>query len=135
MEKLIIPMENVGNVSDGYHTFSELYDHRCHLFIALMRSNPKISWRANNHEDGTMFPGWFIAGMDLPTGSIVPSAGQISYHLPLWMWEMLDNCGIATTNKASEWDGHTPEDVVGRLAQWFKVIKLKKRKVGNNESH
>ena len=135
MEKLIIPMENVGNVSDGYHTFSELYDHRCHLFIALMRSNPKISWRANNHSDGTMFLGWFIAGMDLPTGSAVPSAGQISYHLPSWTWEMLDNCDIATTNKAPEWDGHTSEDVVRRLAQWFKVIKLKKRKVRNNENH
>ena len=129
MEKLIIPMENVGDVSDGYHTFSELYDHRCHLFIALMRSNPKISWRANNHGDGTMFPGWFIAGMDLPTG-------QISYHLPLWMWEMLDGCSVATTNKAPEWDGHTPSDVVKRLAaQWFKVIKLKKWQAGNNEDH
>jgi hypothetical protein len=135
MEELIIPIENVGNVSDGYHTFNELYDHRCHLFIALMLSNPKISWRANNHEDGTMFPGWFIAGMDLPTGGIVPPAGQISYHLPLWLWDMLDNCGIVTTKKAPGRDGHTPKDVVWRLAQWFKVIKLKKRKVGDGEDH
>ena len=104
---------NIGETSDGYHTFNELYDHRCHLFIALMRSNPKISWRANNHRDGTMYPEWFIAGMDLPKG-------QISYHLPQWMWEMLDGVGIVTANLAPTWDGHTPADVIKRLAHWFK---------------
>lgn len=112
MEKLIIPMERTSEVSDGYHTFDELYDHRCHLFIALMRSNPEISWRANNHEDGTMFPGWFIAGMDLPDGTI-------SYHLPFWMWKMLDRCEVITTNLAPAWDGHTPKDVITRLAMWL----------------
>lgn len=112
MDKLIIPIEKVGEVSDGYHTFDELYDHRCHLFIALMRSNPEISWRANNHEDGTMFNGWFIVGMDLP-------AGTISYHLPSWMWNLLDGRGVKTTTNAPAWDGHTPEDVVKRLSSWF----------------
>jgi hypothetical protein len=99
--------------SDGYHTFNELYDHRCHLFVALMRSNPGISWRANNHEDGTTYENWFVAGMHLPTG-------DISYRLPSWMWEMLDGKGIATTNKAPKWDGHTDSYVVKRLAEWFK---------------
>ena len=106
--------ENKGEVSDGYHTFNELYEHRNHLFVALMRSNPTISWRANNHEDGTMYDNWFVAGMHLPTGA------DISYHLPSWMWEMLDGVGITTTNKAGKWDGHTPNDVVARLAKWFK---------------
>jgi hypothetical protein len=106
--------EDNGKISDGYHTFDELYDHRCHLFIALMRSNPDISWRANNHEDGSGYPSWFVAGMHLPTG-------DISYHLPNWMWEMLDYSGIATSNKAPKWDGHMAPDVVNRLAEWFKV--------------
>ena len=97
-----------GDTSDGYHTFNELYEHRIALFIALMKSHPKISWRANNHEDGTMFNGWFIAGMHL-------SSGDISYHLPINKWELLDNTGIATTNKAPKWDGHTPQDVIKRL--------------------
>ena len=99
-------------VSDGYHTFQELYDHRCHLFIALMRSNPEIAWRANNHSDGTSYENWFIGGMNLPTG-------QITYHLPIWMWKMLDGKGIKTTNKAPEWDGHTSKDVISRLKEWF----------------
>lgn len=30
----------VGNdLSDGYHTFDELYDHRCLLFLAWMHSD------------------------------------------------------------------------------------------------
>lgn len=122
MDKITFPdgnsvyCHNGGEVSDGYHTFAELYDHRCHLFIALMRSHPKISWRANVQADGEQYPNWFIAGMHLPTG-------DISYHLPCWMWTMLDGCRIQTTHKAPEWDGHTPKDVVDRLAQWFAIAK------------
>lgn len=103
-----------GNASDGYHTFDELYSHRHHLFVALLRSNPKISWRANNHEDGSMYDGWFVAGMRLPTGGI-------SYHLPVVMWEMLDGGGIETSNNAPKWDGHTAADVVRRLAAWVRA--------------
>lgn len=109
---MVKQMENKGQISDGYHTFDELYNHRNLLFISLMRSNPTISWRANNHEDGTMYESWFIAGMCLPTG-------DISYHLPINMWELLDNSGIATTNIAPKWDGHTPEDVIQRLTEWI----------------
>lgn len=115
-----MPQNNLFDVTDGYHVGRELYHHRCLLFIALMRSNPKISWRAKKHSDGTMPPDWFIAGMNLPTG-------QISYHLPVlldtgWLWEMLDNCGIATTDKAPEVDGHTAADVVDRLSLWAYVL-------------
>lgn len=102
---------DTGKASDGYHTFDELYAHRCHLFVALMRSNPTISWRANNHEDGAMYEGWFVAGMHLPSGGI-------SYHLPCAMWEMLDGCHIATSLRAPKWDGHTASDTIKRLAAW-----------------
>jgi hypothetical protein len=104
---------NKGEISDGYHTFNELYDHRCHLFIALMRSNPGLSWYSSKHSDGTMFPDWFIAGMDLPTGTI-------TYHLPMWMMSMLDKSGAECKSLAPEWDGHAPVDVIKRLAEWFK---------------
>jgi hypothetical protein len=102
-----------GSISDGYHTFSELYDHRCHLFVALMRSNPGISWYSPRHADGSADNDWFIAGMDLPTGAI-------TYHLPMWMMPMLDNSGVEFKSRAPQWDGHTPADVVKRLAAWFK---------------
>ncbi|MCG7931938.1 MAG: hypothetical protein N0E44_18045 [Candidatus Thiodiazotropha lotti] len=102
---------DTNEVSDGYHTFGELYDHRCLLFVVLMRSNPELSWRANNHHDGTMLENWFVAGMHLPTG-------DITYHLPVDMWNLLDGVNIATMNRGPEWDGHTANDVLQRLKDW-----------------
>lgn len=104
-------MSDKGSISDGYHTFDELYEHRFRLFIALMRSNPTIAWRANNHDDGEMFDGWFVCGMDLPTGTV-------SYHLPVRLWESLDGVGVRTSLRADKWDGHTSDDVLERLAAW-----------------
>lgn len=101
----------VGEVSDGYHTFNELYDHRCHLMVALMFSNPKISWRADKNDDGTKWAGWFTAGINLPTGAV-------TYHLPESMWGMLDNIDIKTFDVGPKWDGHTSVDVIKRLADW-----------------
>lgn len=111
MDELTIKVPSIGEVSDGYHTFDELYRHRCALFCALMKTNPEISWRANNHDDGTMFENWFVAGMHLPTG-------DITYHLPSYMWERLDGVGIATSNKAPKWDGHTASMVAARITGW-----------------
>lgn len=101
-----------GKISDGYHTFDDLYNHRHHLFIALMVSNPSISWRSLCHEDGTMFSSdWFIAGINLPTGTI-------SYHLPMSLWAMLNNQPIEIRKTAPKWDGHTSDDVLARLREW-----------------
>lgn len=100
-----------GKVSDGFHTFDELYEHRCYLFVALMRTNPEISWRSHSHEDGTMYDGWFVAGMHLPTG-------DISYHLPINMWKLLNNCAVDTMDISPKFDGHTASDVIKRLGAW-----------------
>ena len=51
-------------VSDGHHSFGELYQHRHMLFMTLMRS--EVSWMSKLHSDGIMYPGWFIAGVALP---------------------------------------------------------------------
>src|SRR5574343_1157886 len=112
MGQLIIPGET-GQVSDGFHTFDELYEHRCQLFAALMHCRRDISWKAGYHSDGTMFDGWFIAGMDLPTG-------RITYHLPATMWNLL---GVPSYERAPEWDGHTPQDVVSRLNEWNGMLR------------
>lgn len=105
-------MENdCGHLSDGYHTFDELYEHRHQLFIALCRrlAKWKFVWRARFHHDGTMFDGgWFILGINSRSGE------QISYHIPIRLW---DECAFATTYDSIPWpfDGHTPEDVLNRL--------------------
>jgi hypothetical protein len=61
MRKLTTVNE-VGKVFGGYHNFDEVYDHRCHLMVALMLAYPKLAWRADKNEDGSKWPGWFTAG-------------------------------------------------------------------------
>ena len=100
-------MSKSGTVSDGYHTFDELYEHRNFLFLNLMRCNPTLAWVSRTHSDGSEIEGWFIAGIELPTG-------QISYHLPDTLWDVACRCSGGVYGRAP-WDGHTAEDVVKRL--------------------
>lgn len=97
-------------LSDGYHTFKELYDHRVILYICLMNQNKDISWKSFKHNDGEIWDGWFIAGMKLPTGNI-------TYHLPNEVWDILNVCILP---KAPKWDGHNSSDVLKRLEKWTK---------------
>jgi len=101
-----------GTHSDGYHTFDELYQHRCTLFLALMRSNPGLSWFSSAHHDETVWEGWFIAGMTLPTG-------DVTYHLPTTMWDLAVKTGATLLRTGREWDGHTAADVVKRIQAWI----------------
>lgn len=102
---------DMDGVSDGYHTFGELYDHRRALTAALLKCNRDISWRSKAHhpDDKPMFEGYFVVGIDLPTG-------QISYHYKLDHWE--DFHGIPIFKHAPKYDGHTPELTVERLIDW-----------------
>lgn len=105
-------------VSDGYHTFDELYEHRIVLFIKLCEKwqtdlsegmGLDMIWKSLKHSDYTMFPGWFVMGIFQ-----APEA-QITYHLPISYW---DDCYFAKIlDKAPEWDGHTSQDVLQRLKQ------------------
>ncbi len=109
------------SVSDGYHTFGELYDHRITLFITLCRlynkheaktkwitGEPHVGvWRSQKHSDNTMFDGWFVMGMGTENGQ------QITYHLPLSRWD--ETSFADTIGFAPVWDGHTPQDTLDRL--------------------
>lgn len=99
------------SVSDGYHTFNELYDHRITLYIALCKQYMKATgfkpWRSKLHSDGSSYEGWFILGiMDEP-------GKQITYHLPDLFWS--DTDFAETLKKAPDFDHHTSQDVLGRL--------------------
>lgn len=100
-------------VSDGYHSFDELYDHRATLYIALCRYLKFSSfvgtpiWRSLLHSDGTSFEDMFIMGIGVEKGR------QITYHLPISLWD--DTAFAETRDKAPKWDGHTSEDVIIRL--------------------
>ena len=101
-----------GETSDGYHTFNELYEHRHALFLALAQSNYKDAWMCKKHGDGSEMEGWFIAGIDLWSGS------TISYHLPMRLWEACKETGATALHNAPKWDGHTSKDVIDRLMKY-----------------
>lgn len=101
---------SVQDVSDGYHTFRELYDHRCALsaVLATIAAINGDGWRSKAHhpEDTPIFEGYFVVGMDLP-------AGVATYHYPLSDWDRFD--AVQVLEHAPKWDGHSPADTVDRL--------------------
>lgn len=106
-----------GCVSDGYHTFTELYDHRAALFAALVALKPELAWKSKYHHDGTFFDGMFVVGMHLPTG-------DITYHCDINPWWGMFYC--KELNTAPEFDGHTPNDVINRLIDYALDIHITK---------
>lgn len=96
----------MGEVSDGYHTFNELYHHRVVLFSVICNSNPELAWKSKLHHDGTMYDGMFIVGIETPDG-------QATYHYDIDpYWEMFS---VQELPKAPEWDGHTPAQAIERI--------------------
>ena len=98
-------------ITDGFHTFDELYDHRRALTAALAKALP--SWRSKAHhsEDSPMFEGgYFIVGLDLP------GVGTVTYHYKLTHWD--DFTGVDELEHAPKWDGAAPGDTVTRLLAW-----------------
>lgn len=94
------------DLSDGYHTFDELYEHRHHLFLCLVRQMPSLKrWLIHDH-----FEGWDLIAVDLPL------IGQISYHLPIRLRPHYRT--FAWSSEPYQWDGHTSEDVIKRLEKW-----------------
>lgn len=88
------------DISDGYHTFSELYDHRCLLFIRLCLMTPeKALWRDH-------FNGWFALYLELPEG-------QISYHIPEKYLTLIQDKIL--NSALNPFDGHTSQTVINRL--------------------
>lgn len=109
-------------VSDEYHSMEELYEHRYALFAALVRiydgyitplgATAVTAWKSKFHSDGTMFDGYFIAGIGRK--NIDGTSFQISYHLPLNWWNKFQ---CAALSRAPEYDGHTSKDVIERLGK------------------
>ena len=102
--KFELEAESIGKISDGYHTFEELYYHRMILFAVICNQNSRNAWKSKLHADGTMYEDYFIVGVTTPKG-------DYSYHYHIDYWDKFD---VAEIKKAPEWDGHKPEDI-GRL--------------------
>lgn len=102
--KFEFEVENKGQISDGSHTFDQLYYHRMMLFALVCNTYKDISWKSWKHYDGTMHDDYFIAGITTPEG-------DYTYHYHKDYWDLFR---IAEYDKANEWDGHMPSDI-GRL--------------------
>lgn len=105
-EKLKI--DDVGEVSDGFHTFNSLYYQRLILFAALVKAYKSISWKSLRHEDGSLCygGGWFIVGIDTAKGSY-------TYHYEIEHWDLFDCEELLV---AKHWDGHSEVDVTRLLS-------------------
>lgn len=106
-----------GNTSDGYHTFNELYHHRALLFSVIVSQFKDIAWKSKLHHDGTMYDGMFIVGVNT-------LQGQATYHYDIEpYWDMF-NC--KELERAPEWDGHTSEQAIERIASLRLLEPFKK---------
>ena len=104
--------EDKGEISDGYHTFNELYYYRMLYNAAFFNLLPKhMVYKSKRHHDGEecFGGGWFIVVANLPTG-------QISNHYELKDWDLFD---IPEKEIADEWDGHTTQEAAERLHKYL----------------
>jgi hypothetical protein len=125
IQEEINKLESKGHLSDGYHTFNELYEFRKVYNAALFNEWGNATWvrkikgdtvigtkysvhKSWKHNDGELCfgGGWFIVVAMLPSG-------QISNHYEAKDWDLFK---IPETEKALfPFDGHTGQDVLARL--------------------
>lgn len=119
--------DNIGEFSDGYHTFNELYHHRAVLFSMICNIFPEKSWKSKLHDTGDMFEGMFIVGIET-------EQGQATYHYDIDpYWNMFK---VKELEKAPKWDGHTSTDAIQRIGnistKGYRKVKLGEwRLIGN----
>ena len=111
---------DMGEVSDGYHTFNELYRYRMlynAAFFNLLARNGQVEvCKSRRHSDGEKCFGsddWFIVMAMLPTG-------QVSNHYESKYWDLFD---VPERETSFEYDGHTPNEAADRLEQYLNQKK------------
>ena len=114
---IISEMDNtdkIDDISDGYHTFDELYYQRMMLtktvaLAAITNFDKDTVYRSKLHSDGTMYKDFFIVVFNTPEGNF-------SYHYHIMYWGVFDF--LKELPNAEEFDGHTWKDVT-RLQSFF----------------
>lgn len=108
INQAIHDLGGAGRVSDGYHTFDELYQHRTLLFASLCNTVLNdIAWKSHEHHDPIfpMYDGMFIVGVQT-------AHGQATYHVEDAYWDIFNVKELA---RAEEFDGHTPDQALERI--------------------
>lgn len=100
--------ESVKSISDGNHTFADLYSQRMYLFSVICSCYPELSWKSRKHfdeENDPMFNGCFIVGINTPVGIA-------TYHFKLEYWNEFP---IKEIEHAPQYDRYSIEDVLSRV--------------------
>lgn len=106
-----IAEDRIGEFSDGYHTFNELYEYRmlynALLFNAWYQAGLYDVHKSKKHDDGELCFGgeWFIVKAETPYG-------QISNHYELKDW---DSFKCEEREVCSKYDGHTSADAIDKM--------------------
>ena len=101
-------VDDISDLSDGYHTFKQLYYQRMILFAVIVKQNRDKAWKSLRHEDGELCfgGGWFIVGIGTPEGSY-------TYHYEDTYFNLFD---CKELERGKTWDGHTEKDVTRLLS-------------------
>ena len=108
-------VDGAGVVSDGYHTFDELYEYRKLYNAALFNEWALLGvhdvHKSTRHSDGgeCFGGGWFVVVATLPSGQISNHYKMDDFHL----------FRVPEREKAIEWDGHTPKQAAERLRKFL----------------
>lgn len=120
MMKQIPNNMDTGQISDGYHTFNELYQFRLlynAAFFNLLALQKDVDvYKARKHYDGNFpfnNPNYFIVVAELPTG-------QISNHYPMKGWTLFK---IKEKEYSNPYDNHTTNDVINRITNYLINMK------------
>lgn len=110
--------DSMGEISDGYHTFNELYHYRALYNAAWLNSERNLDQhKSRKHSDGKFcFDSdgeWFVVVVQLPTG-------QVTNHYHADYWDLFQ---IPEREVAAEWDGHTPKEAAKRLDDFLRGKK------------
>lgn len=101
-----------GDMSDGYHTFDELYEHRCLLYLLWLVEEAK--WGAGRKREvfwvKDHFEGWDLVATNV-------GRKQISYHVPSEYRPVLEKCFVRKESLDDVFDGHTSQAVAQRMKE------------------
>ena len=114
-----ISEDSLGEFSDGYHSFNELYEYRmiynALLFNTWSKQGSYDVHKSKKHDDGELCfgGGWFIVKAETP-------CGQISNHYELKDWDLFQ---CEEREVCSKYDGHSPKDAMDRMKKMLSDSK------------
>lgn len=115
--KTSVPLkDDTDDVSDGYHTFGELYQYRMLYHAAFVNALAQPgpievvkSWRHSDGKPCFEKENYFVIVAQLPTG-------QITNHYKGEHWDLFH---VPEVDRAPEYDGHTPQEAAQRLQDFL----------------